>query len=148
MPEATVPGVDLPTVAHQLWALLGRFCAGPHQRRVGAAALAVGLSPVSAWAPTQLDPDRPLAQKELAERLRCSPSTVVDPADRLEARGLVVRRTHPADRRVKVLVVTDEGRRVREDFIARVFAPPEPLRRLSRAEQHRLRDLLLELLGC
>jgi DNA-binding MarR family transcriptional regulator len=51
--------------------------------RIHEAASAVGLSPVSAWALVQLEPDAPISQKELASRLHCKPSTVVDPTDRL-----------------------------------------------------------------
>ena len=51
--------------------------------RIHEAASAVGLSPVSAWALVQPEPDVPISQKELASRLHCKPSTVVDPTDRL-----------------------------------------------------------------
>lgn len=102
-----------------------------------------GLSPVSAWALVQLDPEHALSQKELAKRLRCNPSTVVDPTDRLEERGLVARRPHPSDRRVKELTVTKRGRQVREELITQLFEPPEALRRLPPAELAPLRDAML-----
>ncbi|MBX7267194.1 winged helix-turn-helix transcriptional regulator [Micromonospora sp. Llam7] len=49
-------------------------------------------------------------QRELAEFLRLDPSQVVALIDDLERRGLVERRTDPADRRANVLVATDAGR--------------------------------------
>jgi DNA-binding MarR family transcriptional regulator len=70
-------------------------------------------SPVSAWALVQIDPEHPISQKELAARLRCTASTVVDPTDGLEVGGLVIRQANHADRRFNVLVVTPEGKRVR-----------------------------------
>ena len=108
------------------------------------AAAAAGLSPVSAWALVQLDPAHPISQKELAARLRCNPSTVVDPTDRLEVAGLVDRRTSSADRRVNVLVVTPRGRAVRERLIAELFEPPEAFRKLPAKELARFRDVMLE----
>jgi len=110
-----------------------------------AASAAAGLSPVSAWALVQLDPEKPISQKELARRLRCSPSTVVDPTDRLEEAGLVVRRAKPSDRRVNVLVVTSRGAATRKRLIARALGPPAALRRLSAKEQARFREVLMEV---
>ncbi|MFI7024973.1 MarR family winged helix-turn-helix transcriptional regulator [Micromonospora sp. NPDC049900] len=55
------------------------------------------------------DDTRP-TQRELAEFLRLDPSQVVALIDDLAKRGLVERRTDPADRRANVLVATDEGR--------------------------------------
>src|SRR5437016_14231357 len=102
------------------------------------AAAAAELSPVSAWVLVQLDPDHAISQKELAARLRCNPSTVVDPTDRLEDAHLVVRRANPADRRVNVLIVTAQGREVREKVIDRLFEPPAAFRRLPARELSRL----------
>ena len=105
----------------------------------------VNLSPVSAWALVQLDPLEPISQRELAARLKCNPSTVVDPTDRLEEAGLVVRRPHASDRRVNVLVVTAKGAAVRKRLLARLLEPPAAFRRLSAREQARFREVLLEV---
>ena len=107
------------------------------------AAANAGVSPVSAWALVQLDPEHPISQKELAAKLHCNPSTVVDPTDRLEKVGLVVRQTNAADRRANVLVVTPKGRRVRDELIGRLFHPPEAFGRLSAREQDRFRQVML-----
>lgn len=146
MSDAFVPGLRYRSPAQQLWALIMESTSSS-EVRMAAAAAAAGLSPVSAWTLVRLDPDVPISQKELAGRLRCSPSTVVDPADRLEERGLVVRRTHPDDRRIKVLLVTEEGRRVRDRLVEQLFEPPEPLLRLSAEDQARFRDTMLELVA-
>jgi len=56
------------------------------------------------------------------------PGWVTDIVDRLEARGDVVRKPSPDDRRVKILELTDKGRetwRKMDDAIA--TAPPELL---------------------
>lgn len=142
-----VPGFRFPSRAHELWALLALVAAGPVEARSNRTAAGVGLSPVSAWALIQLEPGKPISQKELAGRLHCSPSTVVDPTDRLETLGLVVRQRHPTDRRRNVLVVTEKGKRVRSRVIAALFAPPAPLRRLAPRDQARFREVLRGLLS-
>jgi DNA-binding MarR family transcriptional regulator len=59
----------------------------------------------------------------------------------------VVRQTHRDDRRIKVLVVTAEGRRVRDQLIARLFDPPEALRRLDDVDTARFRDAMLDVVA-
>jgi DNA-binding MarR family transcriptional regulator len=140
--ETFVPGLRYPSGAHQLWALVVESFGG-WEERMNEAAAAAGLSAVAAWALVQLDPERPIAQKDLAARLHCNPSTVVDSTDRLEENGLVMRRPNPADRRVNVLVVTPSGKRVRDELIARLFEPPDAFRQLPPDEQARFRDVML-----
>lgn len=53
--------------------------------------------------------DSPLAMKDLGRRMHCDPSFVTMLADMLEKRGLARREPHPADRRVKNLVLTEDG---------------------------------------
>ena len=51
------------------------------------------------------------------------------------------------DRRVKLLALTDEGRRVRDELRARMARPPEAISGLSPADQRALRDLLRKALS-
>jgi DNA-binding MarR family transcriptional regulator len=140
--EGFVPGYSYRSRAQELWALVVESFRG-WEERVNEAAAHVGLSPVSAWTLVRLDPDHRISQKELAALLHCNPSTVVDPTDRLEKSGLVIRQTSPSDRRVNVLVVTAQGKRVRDELIRRLFEPPESFHGLSATEQDRFRDVLL-----
>ncbi len=142
MSEGFVPGLRYRSGAQQLWALVVQSLGG-WEERVNEAAAHAGLSPVSAWTLVQLDPDNPISQKELAALLHCNPSTVVDPTDRLEKSGYVIRKTNPSDRRANVLVVTAQGRRVRDELIRRLFEPPASFRGLSAKEQDRFRDVML-----
>jgi DNA-binding MarR family transcriptional regulator len=142
MSDEFVPGLRFRSRAQELWALVVESFGG-WEARMNEAAAAVGLSPVSAWALIQLDPDHAISQKELARRLKCNPSTVVDPTDRLEESGLVVRKPNPSDRRFNVLTVTPAGRRVRDELVGRLFEPPEAFRRLPVADQTRFRDAML-----
>jgi len=84
----------------------------------------------------------PVPMGQLAERLDCDPSNVTGLVDRLEARGLLERRVHGTDRRVKHLMLTPAGQRLRSELEARLFAGRPLLARLSRDDQQTLRDLL------
>jgi len=68
--------------------------------------------------------DCPMAMKELGKRMHCDPSFVTLVADMLEKRGLARREAHPADRRIKNLVLTEDGlglkRRVETEIAARM----------------------------
>jgi MarR family transcriptional regulator, organic hydroperoxide resistance regulator len=136
-----VPGMRYHSRAHELWALLVESFGG-WEDRVNRASEAAGLSPVSAWALVQLDPVHAISQKELSQRLHCNPSTVVDPTDRLEEAGLVVRKPLARDRRVNVLTVTERGRKVRDQLIVQLFEPPDALRALPASDQLRFRDAM------
>jgi DNA-binding MarR family transcriptional regulator len=104
-----------------------------------------GLKPPQFFALQALD--EPVPMSSVANVLRCDRSAVTWITDRLEERGYVERLADPRDRRVKLLALTDEGRRVREEIRARLAGPPEALSGLSRAEQRALRDLLRKALA-
>ncbi|RYX97641.1 MAG: MarR family transcriptional regulator [Comamonadaceae bacterium] len=55
---------------------------------------------------------RPLAQSELAQRLGVEPATMVAMVDRLVGSGLVVRQPSETDRRVNLVVLTPEGKKL------------------------------------
>ncbi|WP_369069582.1 MarR family winged helix-turn-helix transcriptional regulator [Kineococcus terrestris] len=59
---------------------------------------------------------------ELAERLRVAPRSVTDLVDPLEERGLLRREQDPANRRVALVRLTDEGRRVHAELHERARA--------------------------
>ena len=59
---------------------------------------------------------RPQSMKAVADRMHCDASNLTGIVDRLEARGLVVRRSHSTDRRVKELVLTAAGERLRDQL--------------------------------
>ncbi|MEV6024186.1 MarR family transcriptional regulator [Streptomyces sp. NPDC052036] len=89
----------------------------------------------------------PLPMRRVAQKLKCEPSNVTGIVDRLEARGLVERRPDPADRRVKLAAVTEEGLRVARGLRESLDFAREPLAGLSHEEQLALRDLLRRMLG-
>ncbi|CCH20485.1 Transcriptional regulator, MarR family [Micromonospora lupini str. Lupac 08] len=101
----------------------------------------LGLTPAAARALHELDPDRPSPARDLAERLGCDRSNVTALVDKLEQAGLVERRTDPADRRQKTLVVTGPGRGVRAGVVE-VMSDSRLLAALSDEELRTLRDLV------
>src|SRR5215217_7995450 len=86
--------------------------------------------------------EEPKPMGELAKQLACDNSNVTWITDRLEERGLVTRTQAPHDRRVRLLVLTPKGRRLREEIGERLAQPPEAIASLSREDQRALRDTL------
>ena len=87
-----------------------------------------------------------LSQRELATVLGLDPSQVVLLVDELAAAGLVERQAPEVDRRTRLVVPTQEGRRVREAAGRAADAAVEaPLSLLGEAERDRLRDMLTRI---
>ncbi|RNI24375.1 MarR family winged helix-turn-helix transcriptional regulator [Flexivirga caeni] len=90
--------------------------------------------------------DEPVTMRELARRLGCDNSYVTSLVDALEKRGLAGREQHPTDRRVKVIVLTGQGRDLAERAQIADAAAPAVFDRLTEQELVTLRDLLAKLL--
>jgi DNA-binding MarR family transcriptional regulator len=99
-----------------------------------------GLRPAAFGALRVLD--EPRAMSEIAAFLRCDNSNVTGIVDGLEARGLAERTPAPGDRRVKLIALTAEGRRLRARLMREARKPPAWLKSLSPADQRTLRDVL------
>jgi DNA-binding MarR family transcriptional regulator len=99
-----------------------------------------GLRPAAFGALRVLD--RPRTMSEIANVLRCDNSNVTGIVDGLEARGLAERTASPGDRRVKLIALTAEGRRLRARLMREARKPPAWLQSLSAADQRTLRDVL------
>src|ERR687887_832141 len=102
----------------------------------------VGLSPVQGMALRHLQSDQPRTMSELAAALKCDNSNVTGIVDRLEAAGLVERRPAPHDRRVKTVVATALGARLRDEADRRMRVPPPPFARLGAEDARTLREIL------
>ncbi len=86
--------------------------------------------------------EEPKPMGELAKQLSCDNSNVTWITDRLEERDLVTRTQAEHDRRVRLLVLTDAGRRLREEISERLAEPPPPIAALPRGDLRKLRDIL------
>jgi MarR family transcriptional regulator, organic hydroperoxide resistance regulator len=100
------------------------------------------LSPMQGHAVRVLEPDRPLAMSTLAEALVCDASNVTGIVDKLESRGLIARQSAEGDRRIKMLVVTEKGRSLRDQLWARTMEPPRAVTALPEETRRRLAEAL------
>jgi MarR family transcriptional regulator, organic hydroperoxide resistance regulator len=100
------------------------------------------LSPIQCHVLHLIEPGRPLPMSRLADTLSCDASNVTGLVDRLESRGLVLRRSSPRDRRVKVLHLTPAGARLRTQLLRQMTGGSRPLSRLSLGQQRALLRIL------
>jgi MarR family transcriptional regulator, organic hydroperoxide resistance regulator len=91
--------------------------------------------------------DCPMAMKELGRRMHCDPSFVTLVADMLEKRGLARREPHPADRRVKNLVLTEDGLSLKKKLETEISARMPWNRALSDDERAQLLALIRKMLS-
>lgn len=127
------------------WELLTRLFFS-QRGQLPAVAGELELSPVQCHVLHLMQPNQPIPMGRLAETLACDKSNVTGLVDRLESRGLIARQASANDRRVKVLVLTPSGVRLRARLHQRLAAPPDPFQRLSAAEQQALARILERLL--
>jgi MarR family transcriptional regulator, organic hydroperoxide resistance regulator len=135
-----------PSGAVEAWSLLRELFAS-HQPRFMAMFAEFGLAKQQAIALHLLDPERPVAMSALAGAMFCDASNITGIVDRLEDRGLVERRGADRDRRVKMVVLTENGAELRQRVIERMSEPPPALTALSPSDQRTLRDILRRALG-
>jgi DNA-binding MarR family transcriptional regulator len=105
-----------------------------------------GLTPNESRALGSLTQDEGRTMRSLADEWRCDASNATWIVDRLEQAGLAVRRDQPNDRRVKLVLLTAKGARMKSDVMAAFYAPPPELLTLDAAELTAL-ERLLERLG-
>jgi DNA-binding MarR family transcriptional regulator len=129
------------TAAKEAWALFWRIFTADKARRM-ATLNELGLAPMQSMALMQLRPGEPITMSAMAHALQCDNSNVTGIVDRLEAQGLVERRPAEHDRRVKTLVITEKGTKVRDTVEQRMSIPPPPLAGLSDGDAAALRDIL------
>lgn len=134
-----------PAAPPEPWPLLIRLLLA-QRANLPTLAAELELSPAQCHVLHLLEPERPLPMGQLAETLACHASNVTGLVDRLEARGLVRRQPSAGDRRVRVLVLTPSGARVRAVLVERLMAPPPALERLALVERRALVRILSRLL--
>ena len=140
--ERDVSAVAATGQAREIWELLLELSRTHLRDHLSATISVFDLSPPQAHALQALEPGRPVPMRDLAARLRCDASNITGIVDRLEARGLVERRAAPGDRRVKALVVTEQGVALRAKLVERLHRVPDAFAGLTDEEQRGLLDLL------
>ncbi len=128
----------------ETWTALYEFFLEEHERHMESVA-GLGVSPGDLKALLRLVPGRREPMRALADMWRCDASTVTWIVDRLEKQGLVERRPHETDRRVKVVVLSPRGRQLRTELTDRFYEPPAVLSELSHADLATLHRLSARL---
>ena len=127
--------------AQEAWQLLWQVMQA-NKPRMMAQAQEMGLAPMQLHALRLIEPGEGMPMSSLAGMLFCDASNVTGIVDRLEARGLIERRPSPIDRRVKLLVLTAEGARLRESAYRQMSTPPPEIAALPLKHKQALRDAL------
>ena len=135
------------SLATEVWALLLQLSFDGAHRHFGLTAAELQLSPTQAMALHELEVERPVSMRELAQRLKSDPSTITGLIDRLVGRGFVERRPDPRDRRVTGVALTREGEQLRERLVARLYAAPRCVADLPERDQRTLHDLLARIVA-
>jgi DNA-binding MarR family transcriptional regulator len=104
-----------------------------------------GLTPNDARALTSLSQNSGRTMGSLAAEWKCDASTATWIVDRLEGKGLVERRAHARDRRVKLVGLTALGVRTKAKQIECVYIPPRELLELDLADLVALRHAVAKL---
>jgi DNA-binding MarR family transcriptional regulator len=89
-----------------------------------------------------LVPEAGAPMVSLAKALRCDDSNVTVLVDKLEESGLIVRRAQPGDRRVKLVVLTDQGHALRARLLERLSEPLPFIAAMTPKDKRALRDIL------
>lgn len=117
-----------------------------HKEQFSEALAKFDLSPPQAFLLRSLAPGADVRMCHIASALSCDASNVTNLVDRLESRGLIERQPDPADRRIRNIVLTRAGAKLRTQMLQEAFAPPESLSTLSPAELKVFEDLLSRVL--
>jgi DNA-binding MarR family transcriptional regulator len=132
-------------VAGEAWALLARVMFREGKPRFPSIAAELDLSPPQAIVLRLLSEPRPMG--DLATAMHCDNSNITGIVDRLEERGLVMRRPADYDRRVKLIAITDAGSALRDDLNRALAEPPQAIADLSEEDLVALRDILRRAVG-
>jgi DNA-binding MarR family transcriptional regulator len=103
----------------------------------------LGMTNTDYWALRSIQ--GPMPMKDLAHCMDFDPSYVTLVADHLENLGLIERQQHPTDRRIKNLVLTAKGRRLKKSIPGMLWDGPNTFSALTDGERRRLVELLAKL---
>lgn len=142
MGKDPVPGDRAPSTLAFLLSQVGIYAARQFAERISE----VDLQPPLFRVLNLVDAAEGRSQQAIGEAIEVPPSRMVALVDELEQRGLVDRRPHPTDRRVRALYLTAKGRKTlaRGREIARQHEQ-ELTRGMAAADRKRLTELLQKI---
>src|SRR5882672_4788180 len=133
---------DKAALAAETWARFFEFLMRTHGQRDKVMAR-YGLTPNDTRALMTLDTAEGRTMRSLAAAWNCDASNATFIIDRLEKRGFVERTAKPGDRRVKLVILTPAGEKMRKRMKEGMYVPPPALLALPRATLEALRDALV-----
>lgn len=131
-------------LAERVWRLMFDFLTRSAPQRTKSLGRR-GLTPNDSRALFGLDPVEGRTMRSLADAWECDPSNATWIVDRLEKLGLAERRTVPHDRRVKQVVLTAKGQRIRAELMKEFHRPPAELAALDREDLEAVHRVLAKL---
>jgi DNA-binding MarR family transcriptional regulator len=104
-----------------------------------------GLTPNDSRALFSLDRRTGRSMRSLADEWQCDPSNATLIVDRLEELGLACRQPLLHDKRVKLVVLTRQGGKIRSDLLEEFHRPPAEFERLDRNDLEALERIVAKL---
>jgi DNA-binding MarR family transcriptional regulator len=129
-------------LARQAWRLMFDYLVRSAPQRTQSLAKR-GLTPNDSRSLFSLAADEGRTMRSLADAWHCDPSNATWIVDRLEQLGLAERRSVPDDRRVKLVVLTAKGQKIRSELLKEFHQPPPDLAALDREDL----ETLLRVIG-
>jgi DNA-binding MarR family transcriptional regulator len=130
--------------AQRLWIAMSSLVLDNERRRALAEELGMSFARVRALRRIARGP---ISMGELAVLSGIDPPYATVVVDDLQARGLVVRRDHPEDRRAKIVVATEQGLDVAARAEQILDTPPAGLVALSNGELDELERILAKMMA-
>ena len=131
-------------LARRVWAQMFEFLIRTAPQRASSLGRR-GLTPNDSRALTSLDPVNGRTMRSLADEWECDASNATWIVDRLERLHLAERRTVPHDRRVKLVVLTAKGAKIKAELLEEFHTPPAELLALDRADLEALERAMEKL---
>jgi DNA-binding MarR family transcriptional regulator len=135
---------DKKALARRAWQLMFEFLIRTAPQR-GKSLGRRGLTPNDSRALSNLDPREGRSMRSLADKWECDASNATWIVDRLEKLGLAERRSVPNDRRVKLVVLTPRGAKMKAELMQEFLTPPAELLELDRTDLETLQRILDKL---
>jgi DNA-binding MarR family transcriptional regulator len=132
--------------ARRVWVMMFDFLMRTAPARAGSLGRR-GLTPNDARALSSLDTEQGRTMRSLADEWECDASNATWIVDRLERLRLAERRTVPHDRRVRHVVLTTRGAKLKAELMEEFHTPPTELLSLDRADLDALEHALERLVS-